>query len=801
MNEGNQKVSVPVFLRKKLMAFRIGKGTKQSYVIKDQWLKQTVDFQPWQFFVLEVLAGCDTFSKLASVFKDRFGHAITIEEVEHLFSFVAEKKLFDASWVSHPMLMAFNKKMELQAESVKEDSGSLGKPESSPSGKINEESLSSGGANDINLDEFQPARGWKLFNPTWLIRILKPLLSPLKHSIYLLPILSVFAFFIATRHSALILEDALRLHDRISFVQHALFSMITVNLASTLVTGIVAYTYRATVSGFCIVFFLKFIPRFAVRLSHLQQLSRREQIWLHASPLLLRIWLFSIGIVVWFNIRISDSMMVTIWLGIAAVSAISFLLTINPLIKSNGYYMISAFLDEPKLREKSYKALVGKMRGTVFQKGDSNLFVAYGLASTLFMVVISAVILYVLGRFLKIYMGGAGILLVVLVSLLLLARMVSKFKKINQLYERSEQFESWRNRTLPEIEDNAESRSLLNPFMTYVLRALLLLFLILLFVPYNYEPGGNFIILPSKRQQITTDLPGIIAEINYDGGEMLKKGDVIGRLLHKDYQIQLKIYTAKMQEQQSLINELKSRPRQEEVELARRALKVEKIRAQFSKSKLSRLEKLYRENTISYEDFDEAQRESEVDFSQVDEKNAFLELAKLGAPSDQILAAEAKLKSLKEERDYYQEKINQSVLYMPFDGKLVSLHLKQKIGSYLDKGDSLAIVENTSQVIAEIDVPETDICYVVKFAKIQGRPLAYHDKGFVGTVTDIDSTVTEKKFGKVVKVITLLENKDGLLKTGMTGYAKISSEKFPVWKLLSLAVLRFVKVEVWSWLP
>ncbi len=797
MNEGNQKVSVPVFLRKKLIAFRIGKGTKQCYVIKDEWSKQTVEFQPWQFFVLEVLAGCDTFPKLASVFKDRFGHAITVEEVEQLFSFVAEKKLFDASWVSHPMLMAFDKKME----QAKETAGSFVKPESSSSEKNDEHSLSAGGANGINLDELQVARGWKLFNPTWLIRVLKPLLSPLKHSIYLLPILSILAFFITTHHSVLILEDALRLHDRISFVQHILFSMITVNLASTLVTGIVAYTYRATVSGFCIVFFLKFIPRFAVRLSHLQQFSRRERIWFHAAPLLLRIWLFSIGIVVWFNIRTSDSMMVTIWLGIAAVSAISFLLTINPLIKSNGYYMISAFFDEPKLREKSYNALIGKMRGTVFQKGDTNLFVAYGLASTLFMVVILAVILYVLSRFLKIYMGGAGVLLVVLVSLLLLVRMISKFKKINQLYERSEQFESWRNRTLPKLQDDAESKSSLNPFMTYVIRTLLVLFVMLLFVPYNYEPGGNFIVLPKKQQQITTDLAGIIAEINYDGGEMLKKGDVIGRLLHSDYQIQLEIYTAKMQEQQSLINELKSRPRQEEVELAKRALKVEEIRAQFSKSKLSRLEELYKEKTISYEDFEDAQREYEVDLSQVDEKFASLELTKLGAPSDQISAAEAKLKSLKEERDYYQEKINQSILYMPFDGKLVTLHLKQKIGSYLDKGASLAIVENTSQVIAEIDVPETDICYVVKSAKIQSRPLAYHDKCFVGTVTDIDSTVTEKNFGKVVKVITLLENGDGLLKTGMTGYAKISAERFPVWKILSLAILRFIKVEVWSWLP
>jgi putative peptide zinc metalloprotease protein len=133
----------------------------------------------------------------------------------------------------------------------------------------------------------------------------------------------------------------------------------------------------------------------------------------------------------------------------------------------------------------------------------------------------------------------------------------------------------------------------------------------------------------------------------------------------------------------------------------------------------------------------------------------------LGAPPDKIASVEAKLQSLKEQRDHSQQKIELSVFYMPFDGKLITMHLKQKIGSYFDKGETLAVAENTDQVDIQIEVPESDIGYVVESARIRARPLAYHSEDFTGVVTAIDAEVTETRSGKVVRVITSVENKDG----------------------------------------
>ena len=81
------------------------------------------------------------------------------------------------------------------------------------------------------------------------------------------------------------------------------------------------------------------------------------------------------------------------------------------------------------------------------------------------------------------------------------------------------------------------------------------------------------------------------------------------------------------------------------------------------------------------------------------------------------------------------------------------------------------------------------------------RPVAYFNQQFDGTVTLLDRNVTTESFGSTVKVLATIDNHDGKLNTGMTGVAKIRGETMPAWKAFSQAIIRFVKVQVWSWIP
>jgi len=803
VTEVAQKVALPAFLKKRLQAFRIGQGSDQYYLLKDPRNDDTHKLEPWQFFLLEVLPGCDNYPKLLGIFEDRFGQSTSQSEIESLFELVAGKKLFGLSALSHPLLAEFNKQRneEKSAKPMKERIAEAKEKAAAQSQENAENALPPGISEALSFDNNMKQLRWKLFNPKALLKLLTPALSPLRFLMYALPVLLVTGVFLFSRYFTFVEEDITLMLQGVSMIEHALISMVTVNLSVTFLTMLVAHNFRANVYGLGIVLYMGFFPRFCAMMTDVQQFTRRERMWLHAAPLLYRLALFSVAILVWFNTRGYESFTSSFALILAIASAISFLITVNPLVKSNGYHFVAALLDTPKLRQKAYKALLNKMKGNVYQEANAELLAAYALASTVFMIVLFVVVLLLLGKFLKIYLGGVGVLITCFVALTFFYRMVSRFIRINEAHERATQFERWRNRTLTSKEKEEKNQVKVSSTAVYIKRALLVTILGLLFVPYSYEPGGSFVILPDQKQEVTSDISGIVSVINFKGGENLKKGEAIGSLMHGDSLAQMNKLEALMLEQQAVIDELKSRPRAEDVKLAESMLDVELTRSRFSRAKVNRLEKLHKTGTVSFEELDDARREHRIDLAQTAEKRANLDVVKAGATPDQIAAAEAKLLSYQEERDYYKEKVDLSTLYMPFDGRLITMHLQQKVGSFLERGEPLAIVENTSTVLAQIDIPEADIAYVELGSSVRIRPQAFYSMDFNGQVLSVDSNVSEERMGKVVRVITTLDNTDGLLKTGMSGYAKIDSQTLPVWKVFSLAIVRFVEVEMWSWIP
>jgi putative peptide zinc metalloprotease protein len=824
-----KKIATPSVLRKSVEVYRIGKGTDCKYLLHIPWEQDNLPMEMWQFYILEVLSECSDFEALRAVFHDRFGHPLAVEDAEALIATINTKKLFSAGSLELPILSAVNSwgtarlaptvppavvgatalksdtvsGSPVTTQAISSSGGALTqiKPEPDRAGVDPKHDPIPGLHGTVGLDQDLSHRGFKLFNPTWLLRLLMPIMRPLRHSVYLLPLLLIAAGYICAAYRVTLVQDVMTLFESVSLLEHALISLLTVNLAVTLLRAMVALNYSASVDGFCLVFYMYFFPRFTVRIGSVQQLSRRDVMWLHASPLLLRLGIFAGGILIWYYSRTRYDAEGFLILMIAAAGAISFLITANPLVKSSGYQLLAAFVNEPRLRGKSFRAFMNKFGANVYKQADQNILVAYTLASMLFMLIFMTAMVLVLRDYVSIYFGEGSILVALLLGLLLLWRIIVKFREIGKVYERSIQYQQWRNRTLPQKEYETSPKEKSSGLPLYVRRSLLVVFLAALFIPYRYEVGGNFKVLPNMQQYIASELSGIIENVNYDGGEFVQKGTVIGQLTHNEYIAQEKVYTAKVEEQQAVIQKLKSQPRSEELQLALSELETQKTRTDFSKAKAERLQKLYLQGTVSFEDLEEARKEYEVDNKRILEKTLNYQLIKAGAPADEIKAAEAKLKAYEEERDHFRDRIAKSIFYMPFDGKIVTTRLKDKIGSYLNKGEALAMVENVNLVKAEIEVPEADIVHVRKDATVRIRSLVHHQQDLVGSVALIEENVTERRYGQVVKVVTMVNNSGEVLKTGMTGYAKIDSERMPLWKVLSMPLVRFARVHLWSWIP
>jgi hypothetical protein len=52
-----------------------------------------------------------------------------------------------------------------------------------------------------------------------------------------------------------------------------------------------------------------------------------------------------------------------------------------------------------------------------------------------------------------------------------------------------------------------------------------------------------------------------------------------------------------------------------------------------------------------------------------------------------------------------------------------------------------------------------------------------------------------------VRVLVDISNTQKNLKAGMSGYAKIEGRSMPVIAAFTRSIVRFVQIEVWSWLP
>ncbi|HEY3521265.1 MAG TPA: efflux RND transporter periplasmic adaptor subunit [Rhodanobacteraceae bacterium] len=818
MSEPSKKVALPAYLVRRCEAFRITKGAEHSYVIRDKVQNKTWDFDPWQFFILEVLPGCESIEKLQSVFQDRFNRLISRDELEEFFASIADRRLFDETALQHPLLSVFAHKTYdvVDGKAVPKAYTSLfGRSDGSAAPALEpkaeataeaapEEEVLPAGVQDVpGADRRTMEKMIDLFDPRPMLRVVAPMLASLRYAMYAFPALLVVSLLLLAGHWQYFMADLGQLHLKVSLGGHLLFSLLTVNLASVILRACVAHSYGAQVERIGIMFFVGFVPRFEVGIRHLDKLSRVQRMWYHGGNLILRGLLLSIGILMWFFTIDSAG-------GIGNQFALMLILTCwgslvietgNPFVRASTYFLLCAYLDEPKLRAKAQKALMNKIHGSVYQASDSNILAIYGLACTAYVTLLTVFLTLGLGHWLwrDLHIGMTAFAIAAAICGFVLWRNYKTLKKYGEIYHRTQQFDRWRSRTLI-TEDQAATEVQVQK-KHYWRYAALLGVLLLLLLPYSYDISGAVQIYPLNKQVISTDTPGLIKNVYFDGGETIKKGTVIATLEHDDYAAKVTVADADIEAQKAVVADLKSRPKPEEIRVAEEDLRVAQTQAQFSREKVPRMENLYRQGAVPLEELETARKQADTDARQVDQKQAALALAKTGPTKDEIAAAEAKLSSLQAEKALYQGKLARTTLRMPFDGNILTLHLKDRVNSYLDQGAPFAAVEYTGAVTAQIDIDEADLQYVKIGSKVRLHPTAFFDRQFEGVVTQIDRNVTTKPSGTYAAVIATFQNPDGALKTGMTGEAKIDGEVMPVWSAFTQSIQHFFKVEVWSWIP
>jgi putative peptide zinc metalloprotease protein len=581
---------------------------------------------------------------------------------------------------------------------------------------------------------------------------------------------------------------------------------------------------------------------------------KTSRLWVTFAGAYLEIVVWAVATLIWRIVDI-DTHLSFLALVIMTTSGIKTLFNLNPLIKLDGYYLLSDYLEIPNLRQRSVgylKMLVKQRRrwsATMMQVKDVSIrdrriYLVYGLLATVYSTWLLGLIALHFASFLVGRYRGAGF--VVFIAFLGLV-----FQHRIKLA-----LSSLRARFLP------SSAAPARPKRLALITGLGIFAAALFIVPAELKVSGEFRILPGEHTDVRAHVAGTIEDVYVDEGSVVRPGDVLARLADRDFQADLGQVDAEIRGRTARLKMLRAGPTPQEVHLAQSELQTARTRQQqferqfaeasqmqasrrsravsgmtaaetrlqYDQKDLERARQLFRVGLISRTQLDRSDeqvrlRERELEAARaevalivsdrlsqlggdlaiakktVEENDGRLHVLVAGSRPEAIEAAEAEVARLEVRRRQLASDLQLTMVTSGAAGVIATPRLKEKRGAHVAKGDLIAEVHELRRVTPEISMSEKEIGEVQPGQHVTLKARAYPEASFSGIVKAIspsaaDSSGPERR---VFRVIVTMDQNNDLLRPEMTGNAKIFCGKRSIFQLLTRRITRYVRVESWSW--
>ncbi|TBR61058.1 hypothetical protein B4U84_09645 [Westiellopsis prolifica IICB1] len=348
-------------------------------------------------------------------------------------------------------------------------------------------------------------------------------------------------------------------------------------------------------------------------------------------------------------------------------------------------------------------------------------------------------------------------------------------------------------------------------------------------------------------------------QINSRQANLRKQQAELSQLLStpKKENVDLAQQQVEVAKQQMETSKQKVKVAEQQIEVFRKSLRTAISKSEFSIREADRFKYLLQQGAYSQQQYEDADRRATTEINAAEEVKQDIEKAKqslqeakedvlvklqnvrqaeanlklvksgpypqeIEAAREEVIATNAEIQRLRQELKYLSNEMRRTILKMPFDGYIATSELQQKVGRYLDKGDTFATVENSRSVYGELQIPEYEVSEIISNGKVEVKLSAYPNEPLIGRVVSIqpvtttddssnktstsaesDKTVefSNPNSGQVVKVVVEIPKTEKILKTGMSGYAKIEGKTMPVILAFTRPIVRFIQIEMWSWLP
>lgn len=667
----------------------------------------------------------------------------------------------------------------------------------------------------------------RLFDPSLLLGVTYSAAGWLRGVPLLLIPAGIFACFILFNAQAELSADLGSMGFSIATVLKLLAAIIGCSFFAKLVQGLTAYHFGAEVREFGLRFAFGVIPQFQVDRSGVGILPKRARLWVYGAPLIARLALFIAGTFLWLAFRQSSDAIADACLLVGQVGFWSFIFTAIPVLPTDGYLLFSTLVDRPALLDRAVRLMELRLRGKrlpdALSPSEARMLTLFGVAAALVMAIGLSAAIVIGGVFLERRLSGTGViaLLAAIGAAVLWLRHI--WGLLQGMRGRNEAAISGLSSKVVAIPGQADRRPLAlrgaqaladesyQPVLTrragalpgpWIAGALLgALAGLLAIIPYSFDAGGDFMILPTVRVEVRARTDGPIEKIHVGNGDVVEEGQVLAELSVWEEKRDLEVAKASLSKAEAELRVLEAGASAEAIEASKARVQAAKVRSDISTSEYLRMRPLWEQGVISDKQAAIYEGEYLKNKADLEAARANLKQTEAAASPDLLDAARADVARLNTQVAYLQQQVDAAVIVAPISGRIVSDNVDLKVGSHLVVGGLFAVIEDTSVAQAQILVPQTSIAEVEVGDAVRLKPWGYSGTVLKGRVVSIAPSAETTDRGQFVRVKTEIDNSLGILMPQMTGYAKIEGSKMSVLEAFTRIYVRFFRVEVWSWIP
>ena len=264
---------------------------------------------------------------------------------------------------------------------------------------------------------------------------------------------------------------------------------------------------------------------------------------------------------------------------------------------------------------------------------------------------------------------------------------------------------------------------------------------------------------PDDTLNLVSEVPGRIANIRFDFGQSVRKGDIIVEIDRQEFQIQ--VDRAKAALAQALARVGLSPDQENENPTTSPLMRQARAQLEDAKSKYDSAKKLLESGDIARERFTEA------------EKLVNARQANYEATVDDLRTSLANVQTLRADKRLYEKRLNDTIIRAPFDGQISQRNAAP--GQFIKDNIVIVTLVKSWPLRLRADIPEAGAAAVRIGETLTFTTESIPDRTFTATVTQLNPSLEPRS--RSLSAEARLKQPDPLLRPGMFVQIKLVVSK------------------------